>query len=130
MTPGSLARIMMVDDEPAIQTIGKLALESIGGFTVRICGSGKAALAAAPEFMPDLILLDVMMPEMTGPSLLVELRKLPQMTRVPVIFVTANIQAHEVAQYRALGALAVIPKPFDPLTLSESIRRLWADANV
>ncbi len=117
----------MVEDEPDIQTIAKLALEALGGFIIRVCGSGKDALEIAPAFAPDLILLDVMMPEMDGPTTLRALRALPAVAYTPVIFLTAKVQSHEVAQYRALGAAGVIPKPFDPMTLADSIRKIWAE---
>jgi CheY-like chemotaxis protein len=120
---------MMVEDEPDIQIIGKLALESLGGFVVQTCNSGAEALVAAPNFAPDLILLDVMMPELDGPSTLAILRATPGLANVPVVFMTAKVQPHEIAHYRALGALGVIPKPFDPMTLADSIRQMWRDVS-
>lgn len=125
MAETPLTRILYVEDEPDIQTVGRLALETVGGYTVEVCSSGKEALARAPAFRPDLILLDVMMPEMDGPTTLRALRDLPQTADTPVIFITAKVQAQEVAQYKALGALEVIAKPFDPMTLSSSIREIW-----
>ncbi len=128
MTERVLKRIMVVEDEPDIQTISKLALESLGGFIVQACGSGAEMLAAASSFAPDLILLDVMMPDLDGPSTLAILRATPALADVPVIFMTAKVQSHEVAHYRALGARGVIPKPFDPMTLADVIRQMWMDA--
>ncbi|MEI6046629.1 MAG: response regulator [Chloroflexota bacterium] len=120
-----LNRILVVEDEPDIQVIAKLALEAVGGFTVELCNSGAEALKKAPLFTPDLILLDVMMPGMDGPSTFKKLRELPQITTTPVIFMTAKVQPHEVIQYREMGALDVIAKPFDPMTLSDTIRNIW-----
>ena len=121
-----LSRVMMVEDEADIQTIARLALEVLGQFTVVICSSGPQALAEAPLFKPDLILLDVMMPGMDGPTTLGTLRADPHTAGIPVIFMTAKVQTHEVAQYQALGALDVISKPFDPMTLSSKICEIWA----
>lgn len=120
-----LQRILMVEDEPDIQEVAQLALEAVGGFTVKICSSGHEALEAAPDFAPDLILLDVMMSEMDGPTTLEHLRRLPSCVQTPVVFMTAKVQAHEVARYQEMGALEVISKPFDPMTLSDQVRGVW-----
>jgi CheY-like chemotaxis protein len=119
----------MVEDEPDIQTVAKLALESIGGFQVEICSSGKEAIEKAPSYYPDLILLDVMMPGMDGPTTLQDLRNIPELANTPVIFMTAKVQPHEVESYKALGAIDVIAKPFDPMTLADTVRSKW-ESNV
>jgi len=124
MTP-ELKRILYVEDEPDIQAVARIALEHVGGFVVEICTSGAEALERGPVFKPDLLLLDVMMPGMDGVSTLRELRKLPGLQAVPAMFMTAKVQPGEVAQLRQQGAIDVIPKPFDPMTLSENIRSLW-----
>jgi two-component system, OmpR family, response regulator len=120
-----LKRILMIEDEPDIQAIAQLALEALGGFQVRICSTGREGLLAAELFDPHLILLDVMMPGMDGPSTLRALRGLPQTVATPVVFMTAKVQPQEVAEYRAIGVLDVIAKPFDPMTLSETILAIW-----
>ena len=120
-----LARILYVEDEPDIRAIAQMALEAVGGFTVIACASGSEALATAPGANADLLLLDVMMPGMDGPSTLKALRELPSTANTPVIFMTAKVQAAEVAQYRELGAIDVIHKPFDPMELSAQINRIW-----
>ena len=89
------------------------------------CGSGKEALASAPRFAPDLILLDVIMQDMDGPKTLRAIREQDNISAIPVIFLTANAQPDEIAEYRALGALDVIVKPFDPMTLADRIREVW-----
>ncbi|QRX83622.1 response regulator [Glaciimonas sp. PAMC28666] len=123
----ALVSIMYVEDDPDIQSIARLALESIGGFDVTIFGSGKEALAAINNGnRPDLILLDVMMPEMDGISTLTALRALPASAKTPTIFMTAKAQPHEIAFLRSLGALDVIAKPFDPMLLAQLIRKLWS----
>lgn len=124
MTARDIKRILLVEDDPDIQTIAKLALNSIGGFTVHACSSGREALAAVTACNPDCVLLDVMMPGMDGPSVLKALRALPACANTPVIFMTARVQPSEVAQYKELGALDVIAKPFDPITLADDIRRI------
>lgn len=123
--PKPLARILYVEDEPDIRMVAQMALEAVGGFTVIACASGSEALAAAPTASADLLLLDVMMPGMDGPSTLKALRDLPATAQTPVIFMTAKVQAAEVAQYMALGALDVIHKPFDPMELAAQIVRIW-----
>ena len=120
-----LTRILYVEDEPDIQTVARLALETLGGFTVEICSSGSEALDRATAFDPQLILLDVMMPGMDGPTTLGKLRELPQFATTPVIFMTAKVQPGEVAGYREIGAVDVIPKPFDPMTLSSQVQAIW-----
>ncbi|MEO6697505.1 MAG: response regulator [Gammaproteobacteria bacterium] len=121
----TLKRILVVEDEPDIRAVAKLALEAIGHFTVKLCGSGAEALEAAKDFAPDLILLDVMMPGMDGPATLQRLRTNPATAAIPVIFLTAKTQASEMSKYRSLGALDVIPKPFDPMTLATRVRAVW-----
>ncbi len=120
-----LKRILFVEDEDEIRTVAKMALEAVGGFEVVACGSGPEAIAAAPQASADLLLLDVMMPGMDGPATLEALRRVPATARTPVIFMTAKVQPGEVAQYMALGALGVVPKPFSPMEVSSEIRRLW-----
>ena len=124
-----LQRIMYVEDEPDIQAVAKLALEALGGFTVKVCSSGQEALDSMAAFVPDLILLDVMMPGMDGPTTLKALRAMPEMANIPVMFMTAKVQPQEVQEYKSLGALDVIPKPFDPMTLADTVKRIWAGAH-
>ncbi|MBW8721835.1 MAG: response regulator [Polaromonas sp.] len=119
--------ILYVEDEPDIRVVAQMALEAVGGFKVIACASGQEALNAAPGAGADLLLLDVMMPGMDGPSTLKGLRELPATANTPVIFMTAKVQAAEVAVYKGLGAIEVIPKPFDPMELSAQIQRIWAE---
>jgi two-component system OmpR family response regulator len=121
----ALSLVLYVEDDPDIQLVAQMALELVGGLTLRMCSSGGEAVLAAADCKPDLILLDVMMPGMDGPSTLQELRKLPNTANTPVIFMTAKVQASEVAHYRSLGALGVIAKPFDPMALPLQVRQLW-----
>ena len=125
----TLQRILCVEDEPDIRTVAELALAGIGGFTIHSCGSGQEALAAVHEFAPDLVLLDVMLPGMDGVETLAALRSDPRTQRLPVVFMTARTQPAEVEHYRSLGALDVITKPFDPLTLADQVRVIWERAH-
>ena len=123
-----LNKVLYVEDDPDIQLVAQMALEMVGGLSLRACSSGREAILAATEYQPDLILLDVMMPDMDGPATLVELRKLPNTATTPVIFMTAKVQAAEVSHYRSLGAMGVVAKPFDPMQLAQQVRALWSQA--
>ena len=124
MAAPAIKKILCIEDEPDIQTVARFALEKIGGLQVRICGSGQEALQEVAAFDPDCILLDVMMPGMDGPTTLAALRQLPGCATIPVVFMTAKVQPGEVAHYKALGAIGVIPKPFDPMKLASTLRQL------
>ncbi|EKD54153.1 MAG: two-component response regulator [uncultured bacterium] len=125
MASTQLIKILCAEDEEDIRAIAQIALEDIGGFKVRFCKNGKEVLSEIEKFKPDLLLLDVMMPEMDGPSTLKALRKKVDFEKIPAIFMTAKIQPSEIAEYRAMGVLDVITKPFDPMKLSESIAFVW-----
>jgi two-component system, OmpR family, response regulator len=120
-----LQRILYVEDDLDIQAIARLALENVAGFTVHVCSSGEDAVREAAAFAPDLVLLDVMMPGMDGPSTLAALRTQPPLADTPVVFMTAKVQPSEVAHFRSLGALDVIAKPFDPMNLGTQLRAIW-----
>jgi two-component system OmpR family response regulator len=126
----ALQRVLYVEDEPDIREVAQLALETVGGLTVKICASGEEALREVAAFQPELVLLDVMMPGMDGPGTLRALREKPELANVPVVFMTAKVQPDETAHFMALGALAVIAKPFDPMTLADQVRALWEAAHV
>ena len=123
-----LQKILYVEDEPDIQAVAQIALEAVGGFTLKTCSSGQEALDSALEFGPDLILLDVMMPGMDGPTALKELKKMPELADVPAIFMTAKVQPQEVEFFKSLGAIDVIPKPFDAMSLAQTLRERWEAA--
>ena len=123
-----LRKILYVEDEEDIRMVGEMSLADVGGFEVKACASGAEAVAAAAAFAPDLILLDVMMPGMDGPTALESLRAIPALASVPAVFMTAKIMAAEVAELKAAGALEVVPKPFDPMTLPDEIRSIWSRA--
>jgi len=115
-------RILHVDDEPDIREIVDMSLGLNPGFEVRECASGSDAIAAAAEWAPQLILLDVMMPKMDGPTTLAQLRNNPKTAGIPVVFMTARAQTREIEGFKALGAHGVILKPFDPMTLAAEVQ--------
>ena len=120
-----LKRILYAEDEPDIQAVAKIALETVGSFELKICNNGEEALANAVSYAPDLLLFDVMMPGMDGPTAYQAIKELPELANTPVIFMTAKVQPTEVAEYKNMGAIDVIAKPFDPMTLAEQIQTIW-----
>lgn len=128
MPRNPLQTILYVEDENDIREIAMIALEDVGGMKVYAFANGPATLLAAPQPPPDLLLLDVMMPGMDGPTLLASLRQQPGYGPVPAIFMTAKVQPSEVGALLSTGAVGVIAKPFDPMTLADEIRRIHAEA--
>ena len=115
-------RILLVDDEPDIREVVDVSLSLDPQFTTRACASGADALVMAARWSPSLILLDVMMPLMDGPTTLANLRKNPGTAHIPVLFLTARTQSAEIEQYISLGVQGVLSKPFDPMTLAALVR--------
>ncbi|MES3024615.1 MAG: response regulator [Pseudomonadota bacterium] len=120
-----LKSILYVEDDLHVRTTAKLVLEVIGHFTVRECCSGREALLAAHDFHPDLILLDVMMPELDGLATLEMLRRIPHLADTPAAFVTACTTAEDVERYLGAGAIGVIAKPLVPLRLTDQLNSIW-----
>lgn len=120
-----LKSILYVDDEPDIREVVQMSLSLVESLDVHTCESGERALLVLPELRPDLLLLDVMMPGMDGPSTLQKIRTMAGFETMPVIFMTAKAMPQEVARFRELGAAAVIAKPFDPLKLGTQVMTVW-----
>lgn len=120
-----LRKILYVEDEPDIQVVARISLESVGGFDVRICSDGMEAINSISDYAPDMVLLDVMMPGMDGISTLKEMNARGLVDNIPVVFMTAKVQPKEMVQYTDAGAVDVIAKPFDPMTLPDTIRKIW-----
>ena len=120
-----LVHILLIEDDPDVRTIATIALVDLGGFTLEVCASGAEALAILGNATPQLILLDVMMPDMDGPMTLEEIRRLPLDPQPPVVFMTAKVQPQETQRYLRLGAAGIIAKPFDPVGLADQLRRIW-----
>lgn len=125
MQQRELKRILLVEDEPDIRKIARIALKNIGGFEVEVSDSGHEALKMIQACQPDLAILDVMMPGMDGPTTLQKIRKIEGFAELPVMFMTAKVQPHEINEYMALGILGVISKPFDPVTLPQEVKDIW-----
>ena len=121
--------VLMIDDEEDLRKIGRLALSAVGGHRVTLAASGAEGLATARAEAPDVVILDMMMPGMDGLQVLAELRKDPALAKIPVVFMTAKVQSHEVQEYLQAGAAGVIEKPFDPMKLAADVERLAGLAN-
>lgn len=124
-----LNHVLCVDDDPDILEVARISLELVGGLTVSSVNGGAECLAQVAGIMPDLILLDVMMPGLDGPATLSALKADAALCHIPIVFMTARVQQVEVERYLALGALDVIPKPFDPMKLSVDLKAIWARLN-
>lgn len=118
-------RVMCIEDDPDIRTILDFSLGRMGGFKLSLCESGLQALECVESFKPQMVLLDVMMPGMSGPETLPKLRELSVMQGVPIVFLTAKAMQDELAALLELAPTGIIVKPFDPVLLPQSIRELW-----
>ena len=123
-----LKRILYLEDQDLIATLAVMALEDFGNFDVRHCETGQDAIDAVSEFDPQLLLFDVMLPDMDGPETFARIRKMSGFETIPVIFMTAKAQIHQQTTYHELGACGVILKPFEPLELGDQITEMWRNA--
>ncbi|RNF51686.1 response regulator [Marinomonas hwangdonensis] len=124
-----LQKVLYVEDDVDIREIATIALQDIGGLTVEVCESGTQALTVIDDFAPQLVLLDVMMPDMNGPETLVALRQQGSVTDATVVaFMTAKVHPEELERYYELGVTNIISKPFDPMTLADDVRAIWDSA--
>lgn len=124
-----LSNVLLVDDDPDIRMLVSLSLERLGGLHVRAEQSGPDALEALRSgYQPDMVLLDVMMPGMDGVQTLSEIRRLPALQALPVCFLTAKAQPHELQRLQDLKVSAVLTKPFSPQQLVEQVKASWARA--
>lgn len=119
-----MAKILYIDDEGDIREVAEMSLGLDPSFDIRTAASGPEGLEEARRFRPDLIMLDVMMPGMDGPATFAAAKTDPDLAGIPVVFITARTQTHQVAELMTLGALGVIPKPFDPMALAAEVGRL------
>jgi len=129
MSEGGLNKVLYVEDDVDIQVVAQMALETVGGLTLCVCSSGQEAIEKASDFGPDMILLDVMMPEMDGPTTLINLRAIEKLQQTPAVFMTAKVMPSDVERYKELGAVDVIAKPFDPMTLATRIQSIWSESH-
>jgi CheY-like chemotaxis protein len=119
-----IEKVLIVDDDKDIRHVAALAARRIGNWDVVCAASGEEALAIASREFPDVILLDAMMPVLDGLGTMEKLRTDPKTSAIPVIFLTAKVQQHEIERYLESGARGVIRKPFDATTLPSEIRRI------
>ena len=116
-----MRRILIIDDEDDIREVAALSLESVAGWQLYTASSGAEGMRVAAAELPDAILMDVMMPAMDGPTTFREMQKMPNLTGIPVILLTAKVQGVDQRRFAGLGVAAVLFKPFDPLTLAEQM---------
>lgn len=121
----NLKKILYAEDEPDVQTIVKMVIESMSDYDLKTCENGKELLNCVDDYNPDLILLDVMMPEIDGPTTYKYLQANEKTKDIPVIFMTAKAQVHEVQLFKESGVIGVITKPFDPVMLCTEIQTIW-----
>ncbi len=124
----SINNVLLVDDDKSILSLAEMALSQLGGFTVKACSSGEAALAALESFHPDIILLDSNMPGLDGPETLQQIIALETLASIPIVFVTGESRPKEIERLLAFGAKAVITKPFDPMTLHQQVNEIGLSA--
>jgi two-component system, OmpR family, response regulator len=121
-----LQRICYVEDDEDIQRIVRMSLERVGKMTVEVVTDPTTAIGVMREFKPDLVMLDWMMPGMDGPTLFRNMKQLPEIAALPVVFITAKATQRDMEELIALGAAGTISKPFSPRDLPEQLRAIWA----
>lgn len=114
----------MVDDDAYIRKIAEISLRKVGKWQVKLACSGVEAISLAKNEIPDLIIMDVSMPDLDGPATFARLKECISTKDIPVIFLTGRVLSNEIEEYRKLGVAGIINKPFDPLKLPEEICRL------
>lgn len=117
-------RVLVVDDDEAIREVAQTSLELVAGWRVDVAPSGIDALRIAATDPPDAILLDVMMPTMDGPTTVARLQEDRRTSEIPVVLLTAKVQAAERRRWEQLGVAGVLAKPFDPLALAGQVAEL------
>ena len=116
--------ILLIDDEETIQEVVRVGIEIEAGWQVESASSGRAGINLAQNLQPDVILLDVMMPDLDGIDTLSQLKNNARTSNIPVIFLTAKAQAEEKSQFQSLGVVDVITKPFNSMTLASQIAKI------
>lgn len=114
-------RVLLVDDEDDIREVAQVSLEMVGGWTIYSANCGAKGIEVAAQEQPDAILLDVMMPDMDGPTTFQKLQQRDDTKHIPVILLTAKVQASDKARFQELGVSGLIAKPFDPMTLADTV---------
>ena len=114
-------RVLLVDDEDDIREVAQMSLEMVAGWSIYSANNGADGIEIAAKEKPDAILLDVMMPDMDGPTTFQKLRAREDTKDIPVILLTAKVQAADKERFEELGVSGLIAKPFDPMSLSEEV---------
>ncbi len=114
-------RILVIDNEEYIREVAQICLETVAGWEVLTANSGKEGIEVAADEQPDAILLDVMMPDMDGVTTFQQLQAEEKTREIPVLLLTAKVQASDRRRYMEIGLKAVIAKPFDPLQLAGQV---------
>ena len=124
-------RIVIVEDEKDIRAILRHAIELLKGWSVMEAADGAAGLDLIRREHPDAVLLDLMMPKIDGRELFRQLRQDESTKSIPVIFVTASLQRHEIQSIEELCPVAILSKPFDPVAIVRTISGLlgWDTSN-
>lgn len=116
--------VLLVDDEDDIREVAQMSLEMTAGWKIESANNGAAGIEKALEVSPDAILLDVMMPDMDGPSTFLKMREIPALSNTPVILLTAKVQAADKERFKEIGVSGVIAKPFDPMSLANQVNEI------
>lgn len=125
MTP-SKRRVLVVDDDADIRRLAALSLEKVGGHEVRTTASGEEAVMTAAAWQPDVVILDLRMPGMDGPTILERLRQTEVTRNIPVVFMTASVHRSALVALTELSIAGVLEKPFDPMSFSAELAELLA----
>lgn len=129
MSTPNLKSVLVVEDDADIREIIQMSLETFGGLSVRVCASGQEAFQALATELPDLVLLDWMMPALDGGEVIARLRTDPRTARMPIVVLSGKALSNEIERMRAAGASEVISKPFDPVRLPERLVEIFAKAS-
>ena len=121
-----LQKVCYVEDDEDIQRIVRLSLERVGKLTVEVVSDPMVAIDKIKAFQPDLVMLDWMMPGMDGPTLFKKMQQTPEVSALPVVFITAKASQQELDELTRMGALGTISKPFSPKDLPDQLRAMWA----
>ena len=119
-----MKKVLLVDDEDDIREVAQMSLEMTVGWEIDSANGGQAGIDKALVFSPDAILMDVMMPDMDGPTTFLKMREMDELKDTPVILLTAKVQATDKEYFASIGVTGVIAKPFDPMSLAEQVQAI------
>jgi two-component system, OmpR family, response regulator len=122
-----IQKVLLIDDDPDVRRIGTMSLRKLGGFNVLLASSGPEGIEIAKSMRPDVILLDIVMPDPDGWSTLARLKQSAATYSIPVIFITGRHVPPNVHECERAGAIGVIVKPFDPLKLPSDVCALVSE---